>query len=142
MSHYTTTELQVKDPASFVEALLECWQDANGKQLTRADIEIHDTPQNLRGYMGDTREQRANIIIRKSKVGAASNDIGFLVQDGKCTAFISEYDKSRYSPKWQKSVMREYSQRTVTKKAGLKKLKTETFINAEGKKVVRVIHQR
>lgn len=142
MSHYTTTDMQVKDMETFIDSLLACWKDANGKQLTRENIEVHDKPQNLVGYMGDTRDQKANLIIRKNNVGGASNDIGFLVKDGVCTAFISEYDSSKYSNKWRKSVMQTYSQATVVKKAGLKRLKTETFTRADGKKVVRVIHQR
>ena len=142
MSHYTTTELQVKDQEAFIDALIECWNDARGIKLTREDIEVHDAPQNLYGYQGDMRSQKANLIIRKSKVGSAANDIGFHIKDGKCTAYISEYDQHSYTKKWQKKVMQTYSENTITKKAGLKRLKTETFVNAEGKKVVRVIHQR
>ena len=56
---------------------------------------IYDSPQKLRGYKGDLRIQKAEIIIPKSQISRASNDIGFnRGKNGKYTLYISEYDES------------------------------------------------
>ena len=69
MSHYTTCELEIKDREAFIDALIELWSKARGIPLTREMIEVHDEPVNLIGYGGDTRDQKANIVIRKKNVG-------------------------------------------------------------------------
>jgi len=135
MSHYTTTELEVKDIDSFVEALVECWPMARGLEISKKDIEIHDEPVNLVGYMGDNRDQKANIVIRRKNVGSASNDIGFLVKDGKATAYISEFDNGAgYKQKWQNRVKQQYAI-NVTKKAAKQKgyKVTETWVDGKCK---------
>jgi len=120
MSHYTTTELVVNDVNSFVDAIVECWESARGHKITREDVEVLDEPDHLYGFQNDRRDQKANVIIRRDKVGNASNDIGFMIKDGKATAFISEFDSSKYSQKWQGKVKQRYSI-NVTKKAAIKK---------------------
>jgi hypothetical protein len=37
---------------------------------------VNDVAQNLYGYLGDKREQKAHIIIPRSQITSASNDIG------------------------------------------------------------------
>ena len=145
MSHYTTTELEVKDLDAFVDALVQCWSDARGKTILREDIEIHETPTNLVGYMGDKREQLANVIIRKNNVGGSSNDIGYMVNDGKATAYISEFDQSKYTQSWQKKVKQRYAMNVATKAAvkkgykvkeewvdGLPKLRLSKYVTVGG----------
>ena len=57
-------------------------------------FEDHKTEQSLQGYGGDTRQQTANIIVRRRHVGAAANDVGFKRKaDGKYELIISEYDR-------------------------------------------------
>lgn len=57
--------------------------------------ESHSTPQNLYGYAGDVRKEKANIIVRKKHVGHSSNDVGFLKDsDGNYSMIISEFDKT------------------------------------------------
>lgn len=134
MSHYTTVDLEVKDLECFINALLQSWPTP----LTKEEIEVHGEPQNLYGYQGDIRDQRANIIIRRKQVGRLSNDIGFLVKDGKMTAYISEFDQKRYSSKWLNTVRQNYSINTVEKTAQRKGLRTQRFVNEQGKTVIRV----
>ena len=62
-------------------------------------------PQNLEGYRGDRRQQSADIIIPRSQVGGASNDIGFVKgPDGKYKAIVSDYDSRRYGQTWLNTV--------------------------------------
>lgn len=57
--------------------------------------EEHSTAQNLYGYEGNKRSQKANIIIRRQNVGSCANDVGFLRKaDGSYEMIISEFDKS------------------------------------------------
>ena len=63
----------------------------------REHIEIHEDPETLIGYDGRARAINGNIckahvIIRRHNVGHASNDLGFLLEDGIYTPIISEYD--------------------------------------------------
>jgi hypothetical protein len=85
MSHYTKVKTQIKSRACLVKALEDLGFE--GK------IEVHDIAKALVGYGGDTRQQKANVILRRNDVGGASNDIGFVLrEDGTYEALISEYD--------------------------------------------------
>lgn len=95
MSRYCTVETQFIDGDALVAALIETGN------WTAEQIEIHTDPQNLFGYGGDRRAQKAHIIIRRKYVGSASNDIGFIQkEDETYEAIISEYDSRRYGKKW------------------------------------------
>lgn len=73
-------------------------------------VEVHDTPQNLVGYHGDIREQKADIIIRRKDISHSSNDIGFIRQkDGTYQAIISEFDSTKYSSAWLDKLSQQYS---------------------------------
>lgn len=57
------------------------------------EYEEHTKSQHLHGYLGDRRDQTANIIVRKQNVGPGANDIGFAKRsDGTYELIISEYD--------------------------------------------------
>ncbi|HEY3954935.1 MAG TPA: hypothetical protein VGM53_16300 [Streptosporangiaceae bacterium] len=73
MSHFTTMTTQLTDTDALRAALAD---------LGYGKIEVHDQPQQLYGYLGGKRADRANVIIRREHIGRASNDIGFLRQDG------------------------------------------------------------
>ena len=95
MSRYCTVKTQFTDGDALVDALLE-----TGK-WTATQIEVWAKPQNLCGYHGDQRAQKAHIIIRRRHVGRVSNDIGFVKgEDGNYTAIISEYDSIKYGAAW------------------------------------------
>lgn len=74
-------------------------------------FETHAEPQTLIGWHGETRPQKANIIIRRANTGlAASNDVGFVRQsDGTYAAIISDYDSSKFDGAWLGRVKQEYS---------------------------------
>lgn len=76
---------------------------------------VHEKAQYLYGYQGDRREQVAHIIIPRSQVGAASNDIGFeRMPSGKYRLHVSEFDQSRWNPK-QIKLMQYYGVAVVMK---------------------------
>lgn len=63
---------------------------------------VHEEAKNLHGYHGDVRKQKAHIIIPRSQVGSASNDVGFEKVDGKYIMHLSEYDQSSHTFKENK----------------------------------------
>jgi hypothetical protein len=70
---------------------------------------VHDKPQQLYGYQGDLRKQRAEVIGRRKHVGSASNDIGFARQpDGSFDAIISGYDAYRHNQEWLARLTQSY----------------------------------
>lgn len=83
MSEFHVVEVDFTDEKALLDALVEMGY----KPL------VHETPQNLKGYQGDTRKQKAHIILPKSQVGYASNDVGFEKVDGKYKLHVSEYDQ-------------------------------------------------
>lgn len=86
MSAYKRIECDIVDKDSLLEALA----------LLNLSFQDHEIPQNLYGWKGDQREEKANIIINRNEVNkytGASNDIGFLWNGEKYEMVISEYDK-------------------------------------------------
>lgn len=105
MSRYATVKTEFKDDRALVDALVE-----TGKWAIE-QIEIHHEPQNLLGYRGDQRKEKANIIIRRKNIGRVSNDIGFLKEkDGNYKAIISEYDAHvKYGSQWVNQLKGNYA---------------------------------
>ena len=85
MSHFVNVVTQMKNQEALILALTR-----NG--FARHTIEVNDTPQNLYGYQGDERAQKAHIIVRRKYIGSSSNDIGFENVNGTFMAHISEFD--------------------------------------------------
>lgn len=107
MSHYSSVTTKIKSKKDLVKALQKI---SSGKWNNC--VEVHDEPDNLVGYHGDKREQKAHIIIRRKDVGSASNDIGFVRQkDGTYQAVISDYDKNSlgYNQEWLDKLSQLYS---------------------------------
>ena len=75
--------------------------------------EVAAEGQALVGYMGDQRNERANIIIRRNQLDSASNDIGFARgPDGTFRAIISEYDRSiGFDDAWLGRLAQGYKER-------------------------------
>lgn len=87
MSEYIVCETNYTSEEILKEALVDIGVPVE-------HIEIHQEAKPLVGIGGSVRAQKANIIIRKENVGAASNDIGFEKQaDGSYKAIVSDYDK-------------------------------------------------
>jgi len=76
-----------------LELLLDSLEEIG---IKRDHVEVHEQPANLHGYRGDSREQKAHVIIRKQFVGSSSNDIGFLrTEDGTYQTYVSDFDRSQ-----------------------------------------------
>jgi hypothetical protein len=72
-------------------------------------VEVHDQAQNLYGYQGDVRNQKANIIICRKHISSSANDIGFeLQEDGTYAAHISDFDKGRFNETWRADLEMHY----------------------------------
>lgn len=113
MSHYSSLKTKIKKQECLIKALQKIdngrWKNA---------VEVNEIPKNLIGYTGDTRAQKAEIIIRRKYVGSASNDIGFAKQaDGTWQAIISDYDSSKHSTKWLDHLNQLYALEVVTETA-------------------------
>jgi hypothetical protein len=74
----------------------------------RGQVEVHDAPVRLSGFEGLFRPQKAEIIIRRQYVSAASNDIGFRFTPTGYTAIVSDYDKRRFGPNWLTQLHEKY----------------------------------
>ncbi|GAA3825879.1 DUF1257 domain-containing protein [Streptomyces phyllanthi] len=100
MSHYTRVRTSLHDQETLVRAL---------RKLGFDQVESHPEPQSLYGYQGDRRSQRAEVIIRRQCVGAASNDIGFArAGDDGFQAIISDYDRRRFNEAWLRRLTQTY----------------------------------
>ena len=101
MSHYVDVTLEIKDEKALVLAL--------ERLGFKGHVEIYKEAQNLYGYKGDMRPQKAHVILRQQYVGRLSNDIGFERQaDGRYHAHISEYDGKTYDKAWQGKLISYY----------------------------------
>lgn len=67
----------------------------------------------LVGYQGDERPEIAHVIIRRSQLRPASNDIGFArVSGGQFIALLSEYDQAvGYDRAWLGRVQQLYKEK-------------------------------
>jgi len=101
MSHFTSIKTQIKNRDALVKALAD---------VGFARVEVHETGQPLYGFQGDVRPEKAEVIVRRKYLGAASNDIGFKLQkDGQFEAIISAYDRAyRYSRQWLNELTQRY----------------------------------
>jgi hypothetical protein len=109
LSAYHTQKTQYKDRDCLVAAL--------GEQGYKT-VEVHETAQHLTGYHGDTRPEKANIIVRRQYVGTAANDLGFVKsEDGTYSAIVSSYDSGKHDAGWFKGLKRAYTEKMDIKTA-------------------------
>jgi hypothetical protein len=116
MSKYTTSTTNFTDKECLVAALQEAGYTA---------VQVHDKAKNLTGYRGDTRPEKAEIIIPRATKGGMesySNDVGFVLNtvSGKWEAIISDYDKGIFTEKVMSKVKEGYTE-GVTKKTMAKR---------------------
>jgi hypothetical protein len=88
MSAYKKIQCDIVDKETLLEAL----------KILGFDALVHEFPMHLTGYLGDQRNEMAEIIIPKKQVNfftGASNDIGFSwdKNEEKFDFICSEYDK-------------------------------------------------
>ena len=82
MSQFATIQTTIKDGKLLVQCL---------KEMGYSVEEGHNLK--LHGYLGDTRPQTADIVIRRKHLGSASNDIGFRKVGDAYQLIISDYDR-------------------------------------------------
>jgi hypothetical protein len=101
MSHFTTLKTQIADVKALRAALAD---------VGFSDVEVYETPQPLYGFMGDAREQRAEVIVRRKHLGWLSNDLGFKRNaSGTFDALISDFDRRKYSGEWLDRLTQRYA---------------------------------
>ena len=130
MSAYASLETQYKDRECLVAALGD---------MGYTNVEVHDEAQSLVGYHGDTRAQKANIIVRRKFVGQAANDIGWELQNGSYVQHISQYDSGKHNTKWLDGLKKNYTERVVVKEARRQGLKLHSRTVVNGKVVVKYL---
>lgn len=124
MSEYTTVECEYTDGDSLRGALKELGYDS----------EEHAIPQSLVGFQGDQRDQKAHIIVRRKNINSASNDIGFVKQDGKYAMIISEFDRrTPHANTFMKKLKAVYNKHNVLKGEIHRKMKSKGFVVASQK---------
>lgn len=114
MSHYSEVKSIMKNQKCLIKALQRMG-------FKREEIQVSDEAQNLRGFQGDTRKQKAHIRIkgagwgnRENAVGGASNDLGWEKQaDGTYKFHVSEYDQRSYGKQWQENLQAYYEEEVV-----------------------------
>ena len=89
-----------------LDCLVESLQEMGYKPV------VTEKAKNLYGYQGDKRTQKAHIIIPRSQVGAASNDVGFEKVNGKYIMHLSEYDQHHFKTNKLKQL---YNKAKITK---------------------------
>jgi uncharacterized protein DUF1257 len=131
MSAYASLETQYKDRECLVAALGD---------MGYKDVEVHEDAQNLVGYHGDTRAEKANIIVRRKFVGQAANDVGFVkTPAGTYSAIISQFDSGKHNTKWLDGLKKNYTERVVVKEARRQGLKLHSRTVLNGKIVVKYL---
>jgi hypothetical protein len=113
VSAYQEIKTEFRDLESLVAALMATGTRAHPTGLTRDQIEVHPNGANLVGYHGDTRAQRAHVIVRRNHVGSAANDIGFELVDGRYVARISDFDRNHHGAEWQSRLSAQYTRSQV-----------------------------
>lgn len=116
------------------------------KYLVEALKELGYTPEVCRegapliGYQGDERRERAQVIIRRSQLGLASNDIGFARDEkGVYRVIVSEYDQGiGFNAAWLGRVAQAYKEKqtlAVAQAKGYVFQGREVIETAQGRKV-------
>jgi len=103
MSHYSEVMIELTDEGSLVAAL--------GRLGFKDKVEVHGEAQALYGYQGDVRSQKAHVIVRRTHVGPAANDLGFERQvDGRFRVWVSDYDQkyNKYDDAWMGRLKQAY----------------------------------
>ena len=88
------------------------------------DVEVHEEAVNLIGYHGDTRPEKANVIVRRKHIGTAANDLGFVKEaDGTYSAIVSDYDSRKHGAVWMTGLKKAYTEKRLIKHAAKNGLK-------------------
>ncbi|KKN30857.1 hypothetical protein LCGC14_0829820 [marine sediment metagenome] len=107
MSEYRVVEVEFRNESVLIEAL----------QSMGYKPETHNKAQQLEGYRGDKRQQKAHVIIPRKQVGGASNDVGFERVEKSFKLHASQYDRAwREGGQKLKKLKQTYSEKFVIRK--------------------------
>jgi hypothetical protein len=104
--------LQLSTPMTDTECLLDALADLG---FERSMVEVHQQAVALVGYEGAAREQQAHIIIRRQRIGSASNDVGFVRTPTGLRLIVSGYDQSRFGSAWLARLSGRYEVHQIEK---------------------------
>ncbi len=97
MSAYVTVPL----PMTSLESLLDALEEVG---IPRHVVQVHAEARPLVGYEGRPRPQRAHVVVPRSFLGSASNDLGFLRTEHGYLLRVSGYDGPRFGRAWQQKL--------------------------------------
>jgi len=110
-------------------------------------IEVFEEAQQLKGYHGDFRSQRAHVRIKGSGwsgqnyVGGASNDLGWERQsDGTFAFHVSDYDVSKHNKTWQDHLSQYYAAEVIYEIAEERGFSIEEEIEENGEIYIKAYH--
>jgi hypothetical protein len=134
MSQYHKQKTSYKDEGSLVAGL-----NAMGYET----VEVHETAQNLVGYHGDLRAEKAHVIVRRKYIDRAANDLGFVKEkDGSFSAIVSAYDSTKHSTQWFIDLKKKYSEHLLMKTAAKQGCRLVQRKDANGKIQIRLMDPR
>jgi len=111
MSEYRTLKTKFKYRNELVAALEEIYGQGS--------VEVHNKPQHLLDYMGNERQETANIIVRRGYICGLSNDLGF-VQKGEFYETIVDNFSSRNTKVSLKDIVEKYAGHVLKNKLSSK----------------------
>src|SRR5439155_11537752 len=130
LSNYLELRTRFTEERYLIEALHEL---GYGPEVCREG-------KSLTGYLGDKRAERAHVIIPRSQLDSASNDIGFARDSsGVYQAIVSEYDRGiGFDDAWLGRIAQIYKERqtmAVAKAKGYIFKAREVIDTPQGKKI-------
>lgn len=132
MSKYTVFDTCISDGDALVDAL----------QTMGFKPTVHKNPVHLTGFQGDRRDESAHVVIPRTQLGMASNDMGFRRNDkGTFQAIISEFDQNRFNTDWQNKLKQVYAEKVTEKTAkarGYQPIGRKEIVGADGKVTVQM----
>lgn len=96
--------------------------------------QVFKEAQQLEGYQGDKRENKAHIIIPRRQVGVSSNDVGFERSKNGFKLHASEYDAAWRTGFKIKKLKQTYAEKQIIKTIKSKsKYSIKNRIEVDGK---------
>ncbi len=137
MSKYRKIETQFKSEETFRQALADVCREFG------VVYESHEVAENLIGYVGKTRKEKAEYIIRRKHLGRQSNDLGFArTEDGTIEAIISNFDNVRKARKILNRVTQRYARLQVEKMARARGMRVEEIQTSDGSIRLRLVGRK
>jgi len=135
MSAFKKIQCTIVDKSSLLDALKEL-------DLTP---EVHESPVNLNGYLGDRRNNKAEIVIPRAELNkqftGASNDFGFSFNGKSYDMICSEYDNSLKVPQ---RILQAYAKVVIQKELAKQRfnVKIDGELNQKDRVKVNVVARK